>query len=380
MSAVGDQDVVVIGGGFYGLCVALFLRSVYRRVIVLERASAAMTRASAVNQARVHAGFHYPRSFVTALRSVRNVPRFTELFADAIVDDFTMLYAIARRDSKVTANRFERMFTAMGTRMTPANAGQWALFDTGRIEAVFACSEFAFDWTRVRAMLLDRIADAGIEMRCDTEVRRIYAGPGGPVVVTGSGDIPAGVVVNATYSEINTLLLRSRVARFSLKHEWTEMALIEPPEALLGNAVTVMDGPFFSAMPYPAAGLWSLTHVRHTPHFEWTEPMEPVAPSTLYRTLPRDSRWYHMVADARRFVPSIQDAVWRESLYEVKTVLTRNESDDGRPILLQRHDDLPGLYSVLGGKIDNIFDLFEAMCGLRPEWGNADLRYLAVTG
>ena len=92
-----EYDVAIVGGGFYGCCIALFMRSLYDKVVVLERSDALLGRASAVNQARIHNGFHYPRSFVTALRSGQNFGPFTEMFRDAVVDDFEMLYAIARR-------------------------------------------------------------------------------------------------------------------------------------------------------------------------------------------------------------------------------------------------------------------------------------------
>ena len=59
-------DYVVIGGGFYGCCLALYLRSISARVLVVEAGPRLMDRASRVNQARVHTGFHYPRSAATA--------------------------------------------------------------------------------------------------------------------------------------------------------------------------------------------------------------------------------------------------------------------------------------------------------------------------
>jgi hypothetical protein len=50
-----------------------------------------------------------------------------------------------------------------------------------------------------------------------------------------------------------------------------------------------------------------------------------------------------------------------DSLFEVKTVLIKNEGDDGRPILFEKHKELPGCYSLLGGKIDNIYDALEKL-------------------
>jgi hypothetical protein len=48
-----------------------------------------------------------------------------------------------------------------------------------------------------------------------------------------------------------------------------------------------------------------------------------------------------------------------ESLYEVKTVLCKNEVDDGRPILFKESQEIRGMYSILGGKLDNIYDILE---------------------
>ena len=92
-----DIDYLIIGGGFYGCCLALYLRSITDRVIVVEAADTLMSRASRVNQARIHTGFHYPRSALTAVKSMILHRRFIQDFPEAVVDEFQMLYAIARR-------------------------------------------------------------------------------------------------------------------------------------------------------------------------------------------------------------------------------------------------------------------------------------------
>ena len=46
-------DALVIGGGFYGCCLAIFLRRRFKRVLVVDRAERLLTRASRVNQARL---------------------------------------------------------------------------------------------------------------------------------------------------------------------------------------------------------------------------------------------------------------------------------------------------------------------------------------
>ena len=78
------------------------------RVSLIEAGTQLLGRASFANQARVHAGYHYPRSILTALRSSVNFTRFCSTYAEAVESDFVSLYAIAR-DSKVTAAQFAKL-------------------------------------------------------------------------------------------------------------------------------------------------------------------------------------------------------------------------------------------------------------------------------
>jgi len=122
----------------------------------------------------------------------------------------------------------------------------------------------------------------------------------------------------------------------------------------------VMDGPFFSMMPFPARGLHTLSHVRYTPHLHWQDQcgIDPYQKMNDYGSATRVDR---MVRDAGRYMPAVLDAKYVESLFEVKTILVKNEGDDGRPILFEKHPELPGCYSVLGGKIDNVYDVLEKL-------------------
>ncbi len=140
------------------------------------------------------------------------------------------------------------------------------------------------------------------------------------------------------------------------------MALIELPKELEGLSVTVMDGPFFSFMPFPDRKLATLSHVRYTPHASWMESIEGVLdPYSTLDEFDKCSRFEHMVRDAGRYLPILRRAIYHDSLFEVKTVLMKNELDDGRPILFEADPKEPRIISVLGSKIDNIFDALAAV-------------------
>lgn len=376
-AASSEIDYLVIGGGFYGCCLALFLRSVSDRITVVEAGATLMTRASRVNQARVHTGFHYPRSVLTAVKSMVLHQRFARDFSEAVKSDFRMLYAVARRHSKVSAGRFHRMYADMGAPIAPATASQAALFNPETIEAVFDCTEYAFDYSVLRDQLMARLDMLGMDLRLNTEVVGLAETPDGIVAELSDGrEIRARYVFNVTYSNINRLLRGLGLPEAQLKHELTEIALIVPPDELAGIGITVMDGPFFSTMPYPAENLYSLTHVRYTPHLSWHDGIMATRPYALSDAYRGDSRARHMILDSQRYAPCLAGAEVRTSLYTIKTVLLKNESDDGRPILFQRRPRDSRVISIMGGKIDNIYDLFDLLRDAEPEWAGADSRFL----
>ncbi|SDG88234.1 FAD-dependent oxidoreductase [Pelagibacterium luteolum] len=355
-------DAIIIGAGFYGCALAVHLAQKGQKVLVCEIGSAAMLRASKVNQARVHTGFHYPRSFATSMRSRHSFERFAYDYAGAIKTDFQMLYAIARYRTKVNARRFEGMFRSMNAPLERATMAQRALFSAELVEDVFSCTEYAFDYSKIKDILFERLARLDVEISFQTKVERVEPhGDEIAVRLAGGATAVAPHTYNIAYSQINSLLKASGLKTLSLKHELVEIALIQPPPAMENLAVTLMDGAFFSSMPYPSANAYSLTHVRYTPHFGWTDDTSSLDAYATLERLPRETRWRHMINDARRYVPALDEAKWRTSLFDVKTVPVKNEHDDGRPILLHAHADIPGFWSILGSKIDNIYDLYEAV-------------------
>jgi glycine/D-amino acid oxidase-like deaminating enzyme len=385
-------DAVVVGGGFYGARFALMLRARGQRVLLVERGSQLLGRASLRNQARVHNGYHYPRSILTSLRSRMNYARFLDEYADCVDRSFPHYYAVGRGMSKITAAQFVQFCQRIGAPVMQAPPAVAGLFDRSRVDGVFEVQECAFDAVKLRARVVAELAARGVDVRVDTEAVRVSttngetrvalrstAQPGDAAarltsvtaVTTTITTIATKLVLNCTYSRLNRLLVDSGAAPIAAKHELTEMALVEPPAELRGAAVTVMDGPFFSLMPYPSRGLFTFSHVRYTPHCNWHDRAdEPVRDGerVLERLENRETRFGHMVRDARRFLPAMRGARYVDSIFEVKTVMPRSEQDDSRPIVLRRSDEHPALLTVLGAKIDSVYDVEDAL--------NAQLEHL----
>ena len=358
-------DAIVVGGGFYGAAIAIYLKTQrgFSNVLLIEREHDLLLRASYNNQARVHNGYHYPRSFTTAFRSRVNLPRFVQDYPHVVKRDFTKLYAISRRNSKVTARQFRRFCHEIGAKLEPASESQKKLFESRLIEEVFLVEEFAFDACKLAKWARQELNECGVEIRLNTRVTSINKLQNAMSVECESNthaEFSSHYVFNCTYSGLNQFEGDFPGTQIKLKHEIAEMALMQAPLELEHLGVTVMDGPFFSMMPFPDRGLHTLSHVRYTPHFSWLDQAE-VDPYQRLASYQQETRVERMVRDVERYMPSIADAKYVESLFEVKTVLVKNEGDDGRPILFERHTSLPNCYSILGGKIDNIYDALEKL-------------------
>lgn len=374
MSLSKKTDAVIVGGGFYGCCIALYLKRYFRRIVVVEKDKDLMQRASYINQARVHMGYHYPRNLVTAYRSLVNFPRFINDFRKSIIKDFVKLYAVANIGSKVNAFRFYNMFKKMKAPIQEAPTKYKALFNSDQIENVFLVKEYAFDATKLKTILRKRMEASNVDILLNSEVGKINFNNDETITVdvnNGERIIDTENLFICAYSNINKILHSLKLPLLPLKHEITEICLIDIPEKLKNMGITVMDGPFFSTMPFPSQGLHSLTHVRYTPHDSWCDQVEMKdGEIVLEKNRSHESNFLYMKKDAQRFIPLIKDANYQQSLFEIKTVLVNNEIDDGRPILFKKdYSGKKNFYIILGGKIDNIYDIIEMIESSKNELG-----------
>lgn len=361
------SEHAVIGGGFFGLYLAEHLALQGGSVTLFEREKEVMQRASYVNQARIHNGYHYPRSLLTAMRSRVSFPRFVSEFPDAIDDSFEKYYLIGRILSKVTAAQFLRFCRRIEAPCDPAPGWLNDLVNPRFIEAAFATVEYAFNARAIREAMLDRLNSAGVNIQYESVVTSVRRESKGVAVQVASSENPDKSeslafhqVFNCTYSMLNDVNRNSDLPMINLKHELAEVCLVDPPPELRGKGLTVMCGPFFSMMPFPDRQLHSFTHVRYTPHYEWLD-SEQIPYDDPYSHLKtqavKRSNWGKMQKDAQRYLSVISGCKYRDSLWEVKTVLPRSETDDSRPILFRTNHGIRGYHCLMGGKVDNVYEV-----------------------
>lgn len=361
-----EYNTIIIGGGFYGLRIAQFLREELgeKKVLVIEKEKDLMQRASYNNQARVHNGYHYPRSILTALRSRMNFPIFTAEYKQAVSKDFIKYYAVATSLSKVSAKQFQRFYERIGAKITVDDEAL-DMFDRKLIEKVFRVEEYVFNTAILKDIVLNNISKLGVEIHTGEKVTSLKKTANTFIVGTNKGMYTSKYVLNTTYSSINLINQYAGLDIIPLKHELTEMCLVKLPDNMQGKAFTIMCGPFYSIMPFPDKGLHTLSHVRYTPHSEWADSKDDLRDSHEFMEQSNNkSNFIPMHSDLKRYMPELAKKVQYtgQSLWEIKTVLPQSEQDDSRPILYkENYGGLNNYICIMGGKIDNIYDVFKEL-------------------
>lgn len=369
---IDKYDAVVIGGGLFGAYAALYMSKEGLRVCLLEKEQQLFAKASIVNQARLHGGYHYPRSIATARMSDENKARFTREHQPFINSTFKQYYAIDRYGSMTDAAQFERFCDYLGIPCQPVQ--HHPLISMRRLEALYLTEEYSFDPILIAHHYTGALNSApGIVVKCGAEVSSGESTAGEWLVRYEqdgvSKQLVAPQVINATYVATNAINMRFGLESIDLQHEISELVLLSVPE-LGALGLTVMDGPFASLMPYGKTGLFSLSSVAYThhkvsyekaPRFSCQQENLDCRPESLEDcnfcpARPRSAQ-AKMLAQIRQYFRQQVEFHYYASLFTIKAKLQVNAIDDGRPTEINCLQKNPAFYCIFAGKINSIYEI-----------------------
>jgi thioredoxin reductase len=360
-------DRVVIGGGIFGIYSALILAEKGFSTLIVEQDSQLMNRASKINQARLHTGLHYPRSLLTAQESKKNYERFNVEFGES-VRHFDQIYAVSSKNSKTSAKDFRKFQSNLATNIVEVDPNEWFFRNT--VDAAFKVEEPTFDSEILKSILMNKVSKTRIEVWVNTRVDEIIEINENKMrLLLSSGvEVIANKIVIASYASINNLREKMRLIRLPLSYEITEVVLGNVGQKLANIGFTIMDGPFWSMMPFGNTGLVSLTSVGLTPTlrsegspiFSCQELNKSCSPSSLqlcdFCTAKPKSMKDHQIQQMKMFLKDYEDFNPIKSMYTIKTILRTTQVDDGRPTFVSKEMN-NRLVTVFSGKISTIFDL-----------------------
>ncbi|MFN0213856.1 MAG: FAD-dependent oxidoreductase [Saprospiraceae bacterium] len=389
-------DFVVVGGGIFGCYAALHLAGRGAKVAILEKESRLFQKASLVNQARLHSGYHYPRSVATAAMSDEHKIRFTQEHRAFVNQSFEKFYAIDRYGSFTDGLQFERFCEYLN--IPCDRVTEHDLFNFNRLEALYRTEEHSFDpvllgnyyrekvektqgITVFKSAQIQHAEASGLDWlisvqktvaHLDYHIDFQYAGLGVPHISEHSPQtLQTKTLINATYAATNAINHLFGVHDLDLTHEISEIAFVTSPQ-FGQRGLTVMDGPFGSIMPFGLSGLLSLSSVAYThhkisfdtlPHFDCQMPetdpsCRPEAPGICTECPRRPvSNAPKMLAQMQQYFADNVQFAHLFSYYTIKSKLKASHIDDGRPTEISLLRESPRFYCLFAGKINSIYEV-----------------------
>ncbi len=368
-------DFLIVGGGLFGVYSALYLARHGCKVILIEKEDELMQKASVVNQARLHSGYHYPRSVATARMSDDHKKRFIAEHKPFVWFDFEKYYAIDKYASFTDARQFERFCEFIGIRCERVGEGHsWFNFD--RLDALYATTEYTFDPILIAEYYRTQIAvQPGVTVLKGHHVKEAGAqGRKWMVELEKRSDnslfsLEADSVINATYAGSNAVNRLFGLADIQLTHEISEIAFVSSPQ-LSRLGLTIMDGQFGSIMPYGLSGMLSLSSVAYTHHtvsynnlptFECqarNPDCRPDFPGNCnYCKAKPLSNAAKMMAQIKLYFKPEVELRYYSSFFTIKSKLKASYIDDGRPTEISVLSEKPAFYCIFAGKINSIYEI-----------------------
>lgn len=369
------MDKIIIGAGLYGLYAALYCAKKKReKITVLEYDDAPFKRATFINQARVHMGYHYPRSYLTAMNSSHYFERFNKEFGFCIYNKFEQIYATSKNFSWTNANQFKKFCIDANIPCDELCVSKY--FKDNMCDGAFLTEEYAYDARILKEFFLDKLSKyKNVNILYNTRIEKIIEKDREYILYTNHGLFNTTFLLNATYASTNQITKLLGFESFKIKYELCEIILCKVNDRLKNIGITVMDGPFFSIMPFGRTEYHSLTSVTFTPHQTSYEELPTFdcqkrsrgycSPKQLGNcnscfARPKSS-WKSMSLMVKKYLKEEFEFEYSHSLFSMKPILMTSEVDDSRPTVIRKLSESPTYICVLSGKINTVYDLMEVL-------------------
>ena len=311
---------IIIGAGWYGLYIAKFFQDNGEEYIVFEKKNDIFEGASGYNQNRLHLGFHYPRSYITRKQARSGFDIFKQKFPQLSSEIKTNIYAI-HECSILDYRSYLSIFRHEGY-----------IFDEiepidPQFQGCINTHEEQISPNAAKMYFKDCALNIEYNSNCRLEGNELYVN-GKLIKYDRLFDCTWGqlVPIDGYFKEnFTTVIVKAH----------------NPP---LFDALTIMDGPFFSIFPLDRdEGLYTLTSVKH-------------GVTSCSANISADKSWKEFEA----MLPNIAKSFVPVNFYCSQKLKPKEYSAKRAVDIIKRKN----VYHILAGKIDAIFELDSLLCNL----------------
>jgi hypothetical protein len=240
-----SSRVIIIGAGWYGCYLALQCQKRKIDYVVYEKSGDIFSGASSHNQNRLHLGYHYPRNYKTRVDSKIGFDKFLSVFPELSTKIERNIYSV-HKDSIIDFQTYLNIY-------------EHEKYDfevlKGSLSKNFQGSII------VNERFIDPIKAKSYFSKLKLNIKfhsNIYIRDG--LYFLDNKEISANTIINATYGGIET----AEASEGFYRQKFLSFIIKKTSDIAPFDALTVMDGPFYSIYPYnKKLNLFTLTHVKY---------------------------------------------------------------------------------------------------------------------
>ena len=339
---IKNLKICIIGGGIFGLTAAIYLSKFSRSIKVFDKNTNILNGATKYNHNRHHFGFHYPRSFETAMQCMNARKDFDEYYKNSIDYSFNNFYAISKNNSKVSSRNFENFCKKSLLKFSNVDIPK-NIFHPNLISRCYTVNEGVYNFKKIKSIILKRVKESkNIKVIKNTNIKS-FVDQGKKIEYFDSKKIIIenfDLIINATYDGINEHIQKDKIV---MEYNLQEMCKLLINTNRFGS--TILDGEFPSILPIAGKkNQYLFAHVKHSQLLKIKSTKIPKKflnenpPSQIKLTI-KKSKKYMRILDEAKLIGS----------FRVVRAVNIDKKSDSRKSEIICHQN--GNLSIFSGKI-----------------------------
>ena len=231
--------VAIIGGGFFGTCIALKLKEKNPKfnINIYEKRDDILKGTSGKNQFRCHRGYHYPRSKNTFLECQKSYESFKGIFKKSFINSENF-YAISKKNSKTNFDNYLHFLNDVNLKY---EITKHPLIKESAVQGIIKAQEKIIDINKARKIIKKKIIELDINLFLNNEINL-------NLEFKNKYDL----IILATYDNNNFLKKKIGLNTDKYFYQLVEKIIIKTPPKFNKFSCVILDGDFVSIDPYQA--------------------------------------------------------------------------------------------------------------------------------
>lgn len=339
------KRALVIGAGIHGSSIAIELAKQGTEVTMIDAKKDIFLGSSWATHNRVHLGYHYPRSKETAIECKYGYSYFIRNYRDCLIfPDF--YYVIEKNNSNVTAEQYQTAMKELGLECE-SGWPEECFLNKEQIEDSFKVKEACFDIWKLKDIFKKRLKESNVKEIYNFEIKEAFFTKYNKIKLISSEyaeiELDVDLIINCTYTCTNNIQKAFSILEnlTPYKFESTEIAVVESDIKI--PALTVMDGPFITILPYAGKENHYLVYDKEHSVINQEVGIEYSPPKA------KNTNWDKMLKKGLKYYPFFKNLKYKYSIYGSRPISLKTKND-GRSTKIIKLDYPIDFYSILEGK------------------------------